>query len=49
MIMNNPAIPISSGLANGLPVSSSPAPKAIGNTMQSAFMVANVLFLNLFY
>ena len=49
MIINKPAMPTSNGLANGFPVSSSPAPKSIGKIIQSALMVANVLLFIRFY
>ena len=45
MIMNSPATPTRSGLAMGLPVSSSHIPKNMGNIMMSAFVVASVLFV----
>ena len=44
MIIINPASPMSSGLAIGLPVNSSHIPKNIGNMIINAFVVASVLF-----
>ena len=43
-IMNSPETPIRSIFVNGFPVSSSNAPKSMGNRIQIRLIVASVLF-----